>query len=116
MEVVELKLEIREGFGNGGTEERGVGGTDEVEEDVLWAGRVLEYREDCSHGASDVCGVEGHCDVDGFVGAYILSTVVGGVVAGVVGDGFAVRGVVELGGFFELLSESSGIIVGGRGG
>lgn len=84
-----------------------------MEEYVLGTGRVLEDREDCSHGSADVCCVEGHCNVDHFLGAdhHVLVVAVGII-------GSAIWGVVELRGFFELAVECGGSvcgIVGGRG-
>ena len=32
--------------------------------DALWAGGVLEDKEDAGEGAVEVGGIEGHCDVD----------------------------------------------------
>lgn len=88
-----------------------------MEKDVLGTGRVLEDGEDCGHGAPDVCCVKGHCNMDRFLGADIVIAV---IAVGVVGDGGAIGGVVELGGFFELLGSSSTnvcvIVGGGRGG
>lgn len=95
MEVVEAESEVGEGGGDGGAEDGGVGGRDEVEEDVLGTGGVLEDGEDGGHGASEVCGVECHCHVDGLVGADVVA-----------GDGGAVRGVVELRGFSESLGDT----------
>lgn len=73
------------------------GGGDEVEEDVLGAGRVLEDREDGSHGAAEVGRVKCHCHVDGRWGAHV-------------GDGRdlgAVWGVVEFGCFSKLRCSTS---------
>jgi len=60
-----------------------------MENEILGAGRVLKNGEDGGHRAAKVGDVEGHCHVD----------CVGGADVG--GDGGAVGGVVELGGFFE---------------
>jgi len=80
-----------------------------VEENVLRAGGVLEDRKDRRHGSPDVCCVECHCHVDRFLGTYVGVgvLVVVKVVLGV-GDGGAVWGVVEFGGFFELMGEGGG--------
>ena len=71
---------------------------------VFRAGGVLENGENGSHGATDVGGVEGHCHMDCIIGTYAgFMTVTFSVV---VVDGRAVRGVVELRGFSELVSRS----------
>ena len=78
-----------------------------MEEDVLGARGVLEYGEDCGHGATDVGGVKGHCHVDSVIGAHgvvVFIRVDFAVVFGISGDGGAVRRVVELGSFSKLLA------------
>lgn len=63
---------------------------------------MLEDGEDGGHGASNVGGVESHGNMDDVIGAGIV--VVGGG-----GDGFTGRGIVKLGSFFELVSESGSV-------
>ena len=60
--------EVGERRGDGGVEERYLIASDEVEEDGLWAGGVLQDGEDGGHGAAKVDDVEGHGDVDESVG------------------------------------------------
>lgn len=90
MEGVDSEFEVGEGGGEGGVEDGGGrrGGGDEMEKDVFGAGRVLEDGENGSHGATEVGDVQAHCHVDCLVGAHRG----------------ALRGVVELWGFFEALS------------
>lgn len=46
-----------------GADWTGIGG-DEVEEGVFRARSVFENRVDCSYGASQVVGIDSHCDVN----------------------------------------------------
>lgn len=86
-----------------------------MEEDVLGARGVLEDGEDRRHGAADVGSVEGHCHVDGVIGADFVAIVLVGVHLFIFGgDGGTRRGVVELRSFSELLGGGGGTgIIGG---
>ncbi|PON75384.1 hypothetical protein PanWU01x14_043510 [Parasponia andersonii] len=65
VEVVEVEAQVREGGGDDAPEVGvPVRGGDEMEDDVLRAGGVLEDGEDAGDGAAEVGGVEGHGDVD----------------------------------------------------
>lgn len=46
-----------------GADWTGIGG-DEVEEGVFRARSVFENRVDCGYGASQVVGIDSHCDVN----------------------------------------------------
>ena len=89
-----------------------MGGTYEVEDDVLGTGRVLEDGENCSHGASDVGPVKSHSNMYCLIGANIVITVVVVVVVGFFFDDRTVRRVVEFGGFSKLLGNYSDIVDG----
>lgn len=64
-----------------------------MEDCVLRTRRVLEDGEDSGHGATDVLRVQGHCHVDGSIGAHAVAIVFVGVHFFIVdsGDGRAVR-------------------------
>lgn len=111
VEVVEAEREVGEGGGDGAAEVgAAAGGGDEVEDDVLGAGGVLEDGEDAGDGSPEVGGVEGHRDVDGVVGVGV------GVVWARRPRGLgALSAVPERGGFSEL-REIGGDGGGGSGG
>lgn len=77
-----------------------------MEECVLRARGVLEDREDRRHGSSDVCSVQRHCHVYRFLRTYVA--------VAAVGEGGAFWGVVEFGGFLELMNDGAWFGVIGR--
>lgn len=68
LELVEFEIEIGESGSDAGEDLGLWSHPEEMEEDVLRAGGVLEDGEDRRDRAAEVVGVEGHGDVDGGVG------------------------------------------------
>ena len=63
-----------------------------MKEDILRARGMLEDREDGGHGAAYIGSVEGHCHVDGMIGADVVTIVLIWVHLFIVGrDGGTVR-------------------------
>ncbi|EYU38129.1 hypothetical protein MIMGU_mgv11b008018mg [Erythranthe guttata] len=104
VELVEFEVEVRECGFNARKHVRLVADPQEMEDDVLRAGGVLEDREDRRNRAAEVVGVKGHGNVDGGI-----------AVGAVIRAGFA---IAEGGGFAE--GERGGVggegVAGGGGG